>query len=194
MKSGENCNIRFAEKEDVDELSKMLYETEKNPTKEWGNGDYNNHIKVLRRLMLEKGNRFSYTNFKVLKKNNQLIGFFLAFEGRKLKFKTMKSDIKLCKMQKSIKDKIIFIFEMFKYLFSSECLFNEYYLSNIYVKEEYRGLGYSHILLEAVLNDAVENRYHKISLRANNEKLVSFYKSFGYKLKNEKELKMIYKI
>lgn len=98
MKSGENCNIRFAEKEDVDELSKMLYETEKNPTKEWGNGDYNNHIKVLRRLMLEKGNRFSYTNFKVLKKNNQLIGFFLAFEGRKLKFKTMKSDIK-CKNQ-----------------------------------------------------------------------------------------------
>ena len=107
MKSGENCNIRFAEKEDVDELSKMLYETEKNPTKEWGNGDYNNHIKVLRRLMLEKGNRFSYTNFKVLKKNNKLIGFFLAFEGRKLKFKTMKSDIKLYKMQKSIKDKII---------------------------------------------------------------------------------------
>ena len=78
--------------------------------------------------MLEKGNRFSYTNFKVLKKNNQLIGFFLAFEGRKLKFKTMKSDIKLYKMQKSIKDKIIFIFEMVKYLFSSECLFNEYYL------------------------------------------------------------------
>lgn len=193
MESGDYI-IKLADKEDIEGLSKMLYQTEKYPEEEWGSGTDEERIKTLRRLMLLEGNRFSHKNFKVIKNEKEIIGFFLAFEGRKLKIKTIKSDMMLLKLQKGLKKKSRFILSVIKYIFQRECFFNEYYLSNIFVKEEYRGLGYSHVLLDDVLNEAILNRYSKISLRANNKKLANYYKKFGYKLTNKNELKMILKI
>lgn len=193
MESGDYI-IKLADKEDIEGLSKMLYQTENYPEEEWGSGTDEERLKTLRRLMLLEGNRFSHKNFKVIKNEKEIIGFFLAFEGRKLKIKTIKSDMMLFKLEKGLKKKIIFIFSIVKYIFQMECFFNEYYLSNIFVKEEYRGLGYSHILLDDVLNEAILNRYSKISLRANNKKLANYYKKFGYKLANKNEFKMILKI
>ncbi|MGL5480018.1 MAG: GNAT family N-acetyltransferase, partial [Clostridium sp.] len=80
------------------------------------------------------------------------------------------------------------------YLLDFECFFNEYYLSNIIIKEEFRGKGYSEILIGDVLDTAKEKGYLKVSLRANNEKLVKFYERLGFKRVNSKSKKLIKKI
>ncbi|MGL5417132.1 MAG: GNAT family N-acetyltransferase [Clostridium sp.] len=194
MDSSENYSIETAEQKDIEGLSHMLYKTEEDPEYEWGEGTEEERLTILRRLMLYKGNRFFYKNFKVLKRNEKIIGFFLAFGGKELKVKTIKSDMIMYFYKKGKKHRIKFLIEVLKYLFYKECTLNEYYLSNIYIEEEYRGFGYSYILLEAVLNEAICRKYNKLSLRANNHKLVEFYKKFGYKLENRNDLKMVLKI
>ncbi|MGL4849631.1 MAG: GNAT family N-acetyltransferase [Clostridium sp.] len=194
MDSSENYSIEIANQDDIEGLSKMLYKTEDDPEYEWGMGTEEERLVILRRLMMHEGNRFFYKNFKVLKRNEKTIGFFLAFGGKELKVKTIKSDMIMYSYREGKKNKIKFLIEILKYLFYKECTLNEYYLSNIYIEEEYRGLGYSYILLEAVLSEAICRKYNKLSLRANNHKLVEFYRKFGYKLENRSDLKMVLKI
>ncbi|WP_297637298.1 GNAT family N-acetyltransferase [uncultured Clostridium sp.] len=186
--------IKLADKEDIEGLSHMICRTSENLGYVWSNETEEEKIKTLRRLMLLEGNRFSHKNFKIIKNKKEIIGFFLGFEGRKLKFKTIKSNIMLFRLQKGLKNKLKYAIFIMKYIFYMECLFNEYYLSNIFIKEEYRGLGYSCVLLEEVLNEAILNKYNKVVVRINNKKLANYYKKFGYKFAKSDGFKMVLKI
>ena len=49
--------------------------------------------------------------------------------------------------------------------------------ATMYVKEEYRGLGYSKILNEAILKDAKKRSFKKIYLKTD---LINYYEKFGF--------------
>ena len=49
--------------------------------------------------------------------------------------------------------------------------------ATMYVKEEYRGLGYSKILNEAILKEAKKRSFKKIYLKTD---LINYYEKFGF--------------
>lgn len=194
MKSKSKLHITNGKEEDIEVISKLLYKTEDYPEDEWGRGKRDELLVRLKKLMKRGGTRFYYDNFRVLKLDKEIIGIALSIEGKKLKKKTFLADLFVIRMQKSLKEKIRFVFLTLVYLLDFECFFYEYYLSNIIIKEEFRGKGYSEILIRDVLDTAKEKGYLKVSLRANNEKLVKFYERLGFKRVNSKSKKLIKKI
>jgi len=50
--------------------------------------------------------------------------------------------------------------------------------ATMYVKKEYRGLGYSKILNDAILNEARRLNYNKVYLKSD---LINYYEKFGAK-------------
>ena len=62
----------------------------------------------------------------------------------------------------------------------------EPYLANVYIKEEYRGQGYSKILINDALKKAKELGYKKLYLHS---RLENYYEKFGFKFQEEVETK-----
>ncbi|MBU3135884.1 GNAT family N-acetyltransferase [Clostridium gasigenes] len=188
-------NIRLAQgvDKDIEDISNLIYETEMHPEYEWGKGTEIEMRKRLIEMLKEKDNRFALDNIIVCKENENFIGILLSAEGKKIKPLTFKSDIKLLPMQCNLVEKVKYaVFNIVGgYLFYKECNKDEYYLSNIAVKLEYRGKGYGNMLMEAGDNIAREKGYKKISLNANNEKLVKLYEKFGFNLEENSDMKMI---
>ncbi|MBU3105217.1 GNAT family N-acetyltransferase [Clostridium gasigenes] len=188
-------NIRLAQglDKDIEDISNLIYETEMHPEYEWGKGTEVEMRKRLIEMLKEKDNRFALDNIIVCKENENFIGILLSAEGKKIKPLTFKSDIKLLPMQCNLVEKVKYaVFNIVGgYLFYKECNKDEYYLSNIAVKPEYRGKGYGNMLMEAGDNIAREKGYKKISLNANNEKLVKLYEKFGFNLEENSDMKMI---
>lgn len=53
------------------------------------------------------------------------------------------------------------------------------FLSNVFIKEEYRGKGYSRLLIYDSINEAKKLGYDKLYLRSHHE---NYYEKFGFKL------------
>lgn len=189
----ENLKICKAKEEDIEDISSLIYETEMHPDYEWGRGTEVEMRKRLTAMLKEPNNRFSLENIVVCRKNDDFVGLLLSAKGKDIKPLTLKSDIKLLPLQYSFIEKIKYaIFNILSgYLFYKECNKDEYYLSNIAIKPEYRGMGYGSILMEAGDNIAKEKGYNKVSLNANNEKLVTLYEKFGFKLEENSNMKMV---
>lgn len=194
MDSESKLKITNGKEEDIEELTNLLYKTEDYPENEWGRGERSELIARLKKLMKRGGTRFYYDNFRVLRLDKEIIGIALSIEGKKLKKKTFLADLFVIKMQKNLREKIRFMFLTLVYLLDFECFFNEYYLSNIIIKEKFRGKGYSEILIKDALKTAKEKGYFKVSLRANNENLVRFYERLGFIRVNNKSKKLIKKV
>lgn len=60
----------------------------------------------------------------------------------------------------------------------------------IAVKKEFRGMGIAHKLLYSSYEFAKNKGYNKIVLHANNDRLVDYYKNFGFKIYDLKSKKM----
>ena len=58
------------------------------------------------------------------------------------------------------------------------------FLSNVFVKEEYRGNGYSKLLINDAIKEAKELGFNKLYLRSHHE---NYYEKFGFKLIKEVE-------
>lgn len=174
-------------------ISNLIYETEMHPDYEWGNGTEEEMRHRLDLMVKEPNNRFSLDNIIVCRENGKFVGMILSAEGKKIKPLTFKSDIKLLPLQSSLKEKVRYaIFNItYGYLFYKECNKDEYYISNIAVKDCYRGKGYGNYLMNEGYRLAKEKGYKKVSLNANNEKLVKLYKSFGFVLEKGSEMKMV---
>lgn len=186
--------IRKATKNDSKEIAELFYFTEDYPNEEWGDGSRQDHIKRLIYMIKRKDNRFSYENIKVLDVEGDFAGLLLTLEGKKFKQDTFKADKTLYKMQKGIKEKFKFILLALGYLFYKECNKDEYYISNIAIKEEYRGRDLAKILMEESYKDALNKGYKKVSLRANNSSLVKFYKELGFGLVDNSKDRMVKEI
>lgn len=191
-----NVHLEKAKKEDIIDISNLIYETEMHPEYEWGNGSESEMRKRLIEMLKAKDNRFALDNIIVCKEGESFVGILLSAEGKKIKSLTFKSDIKLLPMQCNLIEKIKYaVFNILgTYLFYKECNRDEYYLSNIAVKPEYRGKGYGDLLMEVGENVAREKGYKKVSLNANNEKLVKLYEKFGFNLEEGSNMKMVKRI
>ncbi|MGL5151410.1 MAG: GNAT family N-acetyltransferase [Clostridium sp.] len=179
---------RRAEKNDAKIIADLIYETENYPEYEWGKGTKEEHLERLVYLIKQEDNRFSYNNIICLTNGNNVIGISLYLKGNELKTQTFKADILLMPMQKGIVRKLMLVGLAIYYLFDRECSRDELYLSNIIIKKEYRGRGLSNILMGEIEKITLDNKLDKISLRANNEALIQFYKGIGFKLVNEDKL------
>lgn len=183
--------IREANKNDAYEIAELIYCTEDYPNEEWGNGSKDEHMKRLIYTINMKDNRFSYENIKVLELEEKFAGILLTLDGKRFKLDTYKADKTLYKMQKGLRNKMKFIRLALGYLFYKECEKDEFYISNIAIKTEYRGIGLSNLLLESSYEEAAKRGYEKISLRANNNELVRFYEKFGFKLVERSSDRMV---
>ncbi len=69
------------------------------------------------------------------------------------------------------------------------------YLANIYIKERYRGYGYSKILVSDAIEKIKKMGYDRLYLHSHHQ---NYYEKFGFKLKKEVEtkygLKRIYEL
>ena len=146
---------------------------------------------TLNHLLRIKENRFSLDNILVARKDNQLVGILLFLEGKDIDMLTSKSESAVIAMQKSLINKIKFMWYILENWFLEECLEDEFYIANLAIKPEFRKHGYSKIMIKEANKIAKQKGYKKLSLLANNDKLVKFYETVGFQVENEKTRRMV---
>ena len=134
-------------------------------------------------------------SFLVARKDNKLIGMALLIEGKDIDRLTINSEKKVVKIQKGFLNKLGYIYSSIRdYFLFRECEIDEFYISNIAIKKEYRGNGYAKIMIEKIRKMAKRKGYGKISLVAKNDKLIKFYESLGFNLINRRIRRMVSEI
>ena len=196
MKSASgNITLKKATRKDIKEITELIYITEPEPELEWEYGTELEKKEVLENLMQIRNNRFSLKNFIVARKDNKLIGMALLIEGKDIDRLTINSEKKVVKIQKGFLNKLGYIYSSIRdYFLFRECEIDEFYISNIAIKKEYRGNGYAKIMIEKIRKMAKRKGYGKISLVAKNDKLIKFYESLGFNLINRRIRRMVSEI
>ncbi len=193
MKSASSRDLKLdtAKEKDIKDIIELLYITEPYPEDEWGCGTEEEMKATLNHLLRIKENRFSLDNILVARKDNQLVGILLFLEGKDIDMLTSKSESAVIAMQKSIINKIKFMWYILENWFLEECLEDEFYIANLAIKPEFRKHGYSKIMIKEANKIAKQKGYKKLSLLANNDKLVKFYETVGFQVENEKTRRMV---
>ena len=143
------------------------------------------YYKIFEHLLLEPTN----VNFRLHNHNEYEILLFL--EGKDIDMLTSRSESAVIAMQKSVIKKLKFMSYILSNWFLEECLEDEFYIANLAVKPEYRKHGYSKIMIKAAKKIAKQREYKKLSLLANNDRLVNFYETVGFELENKKTRRMV---
>lgn len=141
---------------------------------------------ILKELYVRKNNQFSFefTNFAIYK--NRISGMILSYSFDDLKKVSINTGYLLIKFMKF--DFIKNIEKFIKsYLKLSIIKKDEYYISNIAVYPEFRGLGIGKELLLFTENIAKEKNLRKLSLdvEKENKNAIEIYKNFGFIMNNE---------
>ena len=188
--------LKKATMSDIKEIAELIYITEPEPEVEWGYGSEREMKQVLESLMKNKNNRFSLKNFVVAKIDDKLVGMALLINGKDISKLTINSEKKVLKVQKGLLNKLGYIYSSIKdfLVYKRECEDDEFYISNIAIKKEYRGNGYAKIMIDKISNMAKKKGYNKVSLVAKNDKLIKFYESLGFNLINKKIRRMVSQI
>lgn len=141
---------------------------------------------ILKELYIRKNNQFSFefTNFAIY--NNIISGMVLSYSFEDLKRVSINTGYLLIKIMKFdfIKNLEKFIKSFLKLSIIKK---DEYYISNIAVYPEFRGLGIGRKLLLFIENKAKENNLKKLSLdvEKENKNAIEIYKNFGFIIDNE---------
>ena len=193
MKSASTRDLKLdtAKEKDIKDIIELLYITEPYPEDEWGCGTEEEMKATLNRLLRIKENRFSLDNILVARKDDQLVGILLFLEGKDIDMLTSRSESAVIAMQKSLINKIKFMWYILENWFLEECLEDEFYIANLAIKPEFRKHGYSKIMIKEANKIAKQKGYKKLSLLANNDKLVKFYETVGFQVENEKTRRMV---
>ena len=193
MKSASgSITLKKATRKDIKEITELIYITEPEPELEWGYGSEKERKQVLEHLIKIKNNRFSLKNFIVARKDNKLIGMALLIDGKDIDRLTINSEKKVVKIQKGFLNKLGYIYSSIRdYFLFRECEDDEFYISNIAIKKEFRGNGYAKVMIDKISQMAKRKGYEKVSLVAKNDKLIKFYESLGFNLINLENVKMM---
>lgn len=141
---------------------------------------------ILKELYIRKNNQFSFefTNFAIY--NNRISGMILSYSFDDLKKVSINTGYLLIKIMKFdfIKNLEKFIKSFLKLNIIKK---DEYYISNIAVYPEFRGLGIGKELLLFAENRAKENNLKKLTLdvEKENKNAIEIYKNFGFIIDNE---------
>lgn len=141
---------------------------------------------ILKELYIRKNNQFSFefTNFAIY--NNRISGMILSYSFDDLKKVSINTGYLLIKIMKFdfIKNLEKFIKSFLKLNIIKK---DEYYISNIAVYPEFRGLGIGKELLLFAEKRAKENNLKKLTLdvEKRNKNAIEIYKNFGFIIDNE---------
>lgn len=190
-----SITLKKATRKDIKEITELIYITEPEPELEWGYGSEKERKQVLEHLMKIKNNRFSLKNFIVARKDNKLIGMALLIDGKDIDRLTINSEKKVVKIQKGFLNKLGYIYSSIRdYFLFRKCEDDEFYISNIAIKKEFRGNGYAKVMIDKISQMAKRKGYEKVSLVAKNDKLIKFYESLGFNLINKRIRRMVSEI
>ncbi|MDI6861178.1 MAG: N-acetyltransferase [Caldisericia bacterium] len=144
---------------------------------------------ILKQLYTLKNNQFSYelTNFAIY--NNKIAGMVLSYSYDDLMKTSLNTGLLLIKIMK-----FDFFINLIKFIksFTKLSIVNkdEYYISNIAVYPEFRGLGIGKSLLFYTERLAKDKNLKKLSLDVERENIsaIEIYKKFGFKIVKEFEI------
>lgn len=139
---------------------------------------------ILSDVFQKPGHRLSYEFTRIAMQEGKAIGVMIVFTGsdigrlnRGLYFPILK--------QYKLRGKLALIFRALPLVFIKETMRNEYFLSNLVVKRQYRNKGIGKKMLHHAEDLAKEAGFNRIGLVVDldNQKARHFYDKNGYKVK-----------
>ncbi len=181
----ESINIRSANIEDAKKVAELLY-----LSMDWIEGfmgldDKSDCIDLLEQIVKLKDHTFSLDKIKLAEANEEVVGLLLSYPGEQSLKLGLKTTFKLREV-----DDYFSIIRFLKLLWTSLTVEKadkeEYYISNMAVKDKYRKLGIGENLLVQAQEMAVSHGLKKISLlvKFNNEIAKNLYYKYDYKIIN----------
>lgn len=177
--------FRPATLEDAELASGLLFDTfPKVATFTIGLGSETRAKRILAFLFSRPDNRFSYSVTTIAQYHNRIVGLMSCFPAGQLgRFDRKMTGMVLKQYQ--LRGKIALILRGWQMVFLNEARRDEYLLSNLAVRKNYRSRGVGARMLAHLEALAKEKGYHKIALRVaiENQAARQFYEQYGYKTK-----------
>ena len=175
-----NIKIRKANKNDIEEVAKLIYYTEVNPVDVWGGESEEETLENIKTLIETKESRYSKDYITVAELENKVVGAIILIPYDKLDKLSIETAIKLIKKIEGFSEKLLYIVNSIKYMIFRECRRGNLYISNIATDESTRGLGIGKVLMMYAEQVAKNEDFEGISLLAKNEKVTKFYEKLNY--------------
>jgi len=140
-----------------------------------------NTAEVIKNLFQQPGNLFSFEHSYFIEVNGKRAGMVLGYNWKQKKREELYTGLLLVKYLKwSLFSRIFYLLKVQNIV--GKVTENEYYLSNIAVYPEYRGLGLGTKLLSVIERESRKTGSNKIVLdvEVNNERAIKLYERIGY--------------
>lgn len=180
-----SIEFRPAKPEDAKLASRLLFETfPQKATFIIGLGSPERAKKLLEKLFSIKGHRLSYEFTQMAISNGKVVGLMTCFPGGQLGRLDRKLDQAILGHYR-LRGKWAVIMRGFPLLFIKEAARDEYFLSNLAVKNGLRGQGVGSQILSHVESIAEQAGLKKVSLivHVENKDARRFYQQNGYEFK-----------
>lgn len=188
-----NVNKLDITKHDLEMVSELIYETDKNLFDTFLDKKQNVAVKKLRKLIVSGGNSYGYEHVYIFEGHNGKIkGILVAFQGDEVKFldearvfwDTMKFfDFLKLTLIKPVYDRIT----------ASYIEGNDLYIGNLVVVPEYRGKGIGTEIIEYTFQLAREKNCKRVLLDVifENDRAKNLYERMGFRVCCEKNFKWL---
>lgn len=173
--------LRDASESDAPIIADLVYVTEDDPEREWGEGNKEEILQRIIYLINTEGSRYYYKNIKVAEVKERPCGAIILLNSDDILRLDITTSIKLLMSIKGFIRKLKFIKDMILASKLEECGEHELYIANIATSENVRGKGVGKALMKLADQLAKEQGYDKCSLLAKDESLIRFYSKFNYK-------------
>ena len=184
-RSIKEIDFRPAKPSDARVAGGLLFETfPKKATFLIGLGCEGRARKILADIFPLPGHRLSYEFTTIVKHDNQIVGAMVHFPGAELGKLNRRLYMPILNQYRwSEKSKLII--RALPLIFIKETTRNEYFLSNLVVRCQFRSQGIGEMMLQHVGKLAEEAGLSKVSLIVNleNQKARRFYERHGYEVK-----------
>jgi ribosomal protein S18 acetylase RimI-like enzyme len=183
--SVKEIQFRSATPADAVVAGRLLFESfPKKATYIIGLGNEARAKKILVDIFSKPGHRLSYESTQIVLYDGAVIGALTAYPGNQMEKLNRHLYLHLIKQYK-IRGKFALILRGLPLIFIKETARDEYFLSNLVVKRQYRCQGVGEKMLEAVEQLAKEAGYSRVSLIVNleNQSAQRFYERYGYEVK-----------